>query len=123
MIEADRYRLACQRYIELNPVRASIVSTPGDYPWSSYRANALGGADPILTPHSVYRELAPSEEVRRGASVPTATPVFSSVCRVQKGASDKGRQGQERRSSANDSSPKAIRCYTGRLVATSRSGV
>jgi putative transposase len=36
-------------------------------PWSSYRANALGGADPIITPHAVYCELAPSEEARRGA--------------------------------------------------------
>jgi putative transposase len=67
VVEADRYLLACQRYIELNPVRASIVRTPGDYPWSSYRTNALGGADPILTPHALYRELAPSAEVRRGA--------------------------------------------------------
>jgi putative transposase len=65
LIEADRYLLACQRYIELNPVRASMVRTPGEYPWSSYRANALGGADPIVTPHALYRELGPSEEARR----------------------------------------------------------
>ncbi len=67
VIEADRYLLACQRYIELNPVRAVMVRTPGDYHWSSYRANALGGADPIVTPHAVYRELAPSAEARRRA--------------------------------------------------------
>lgn len=36
LIEADRYLLACYRYIELNPVRASMVVAPGDYPWSSY---------------------------------------------------------------------------------------
>ena len=30
LIEADGYLLACQRYIELNPVRASMVSAPGD---------------------------------------------------------------------------------------------
>ncbi|HLX30627.1 MAG TPA: transposase, partial [Casimicrobiaceae bacterium] len=28
LIEADNYFLACQRYIELNPVRAGIVSDP-----------------------------------------------------------------------------------------------
>ncbi|WP_020506108.1 hypothetical protein, partial [Lamprocystis purpurea] len=37
VIEADSYLLACQRYIELNPVRAHMVHAPGDYPWSSYR--------------------------------------------------------------------------------------
>jgi putative transposase len=43
--------LACQRYIELNPVRASMVSVPGDYRWSSHRANALGRQDSVVTPH------------------------------------------------------------------------
>ena len=51
VIEADSYLLACQRYIELNPVRANMVRAPGDYPWSSYRCNALGGADPIVAAH------------------------------------------------------------------------
>jgi putative transposase len=64
LIEADGYLLACQRYIELNPVRASMVCAPGDYPWSSYRANALGQLDPLLTPHALYRELAGSAEAR-----------------------------------------------------------
>ena len=49
LIEADTYLLACQRYIELNPVRASMVPAPGAYPWSSYQANALGGTDPVVT--------------------------------------------------------------------------
>jgi hypothetical protein len=34
--------LTCLRYIELNPVRAGMVSDPGDYRWSSYRAHAFG---------------------------------------------------------------------------------
>ena len=42
LIQAGTYLLVCQRYIELNPVRAGMVSDPGDYRWSSYRANALG---------------------------------------------------------------------------------
>jgi len=37
-IESDRYLLACSRYVELNPVRAGMVSRPEDYRWSSYRA-------------------------------------------------------------------------------------
>jgi len=48
LIDSDRYCLACYRYIELNPVRAGMVKHPGDYPWSSYRSNALGdGRYPI----------------------------------------------------------------------------
>jgi putative transposase len=67
LIEADGYLLACQRYIELNPVRAAMVEAPGDYPWSSYRANALGIADPVVTPHALYGELAGSADARRAA--------------------------------------------------------
>lgn len=42
VVEAENYLLLCQRYIELNPVRAGMVEAPGDYIWSSYRANGLG---------------------------------------------------------------------------------
>ena len=40
LVDTDRYLLLCYRYIEMNPVRAGMVSTPGAYPWSSYRQNA-----------------------------------------------------------------------------------
>jgi len=36
LIEAETYFLACQRYVELNPVRAGIVRDPAAYPWSSF---------------------------------------------------------------------------------------
>jgi putative transposase len=36
-IDTDNYLLACCRYVELNPVRARMVSKPEDYCWSSYR--------------------------------------------------------------------------------------
>lgn len=67
VIEADPYLLACQRYIELNPVRAAMVAAPGDFFWSSYRANALGERDPVVTPHPVYRDLASSDDARLAA--------------------------------------------------------
>ena len=67
LIEADGYLLACQRYIELNPVRASMISAPGDYPWSSFRANALGETDPVVMPHALYRNLAGSDDARLSA--------------------------------------------------------
>lgn len=37
-ISTDRYLLACSRYIEMNPVRASVVKLPEDYRFSSYGA-------------------------------------------------------------------------------------
>ena len=40
LIDSERYLLTCMRYIELNPVRAKMVEHPGEYPWSSYQANA-----------------------------------------------------------------------------------
>jgi len=36
LIDADEYLQALSRYIHLNPVRAKLVSSPGDYKWSSY---------------------------------------------------------------------------------------
>lgn len=53
-IQEEAYLLACQRYIELNPVRADMVAHPAEYRWSSYRANAQGEADALLQPHPLY---------------------------------------------------------------------
>ena len=53
-IHVGRYLLYCMRYIELNPVRAGVVARPGHYRWSSFRANALGQGDTLLTPHGRY---------------------------------------------------------------------
>jgi putative transposase len=57
LVESERYLLTCCRYIELNPVRAGMVREPGDYPWSSNRANAEGAADPAVQPHECYLAL------------------------------------------------------------------
>lgn len=65
LVQAETYLLLCQRYIELNPVRAGMVSDPGDYRRSSYRSNALGHANAILWPHSLYQALAADDASRR----------------------------------------------------------
>jgi len=52
LVHDEEYLLTCMRYIELNPVRANMVNTPGQYRWSSYRANAQGKDDTLITPHS-----------------------------------------------------------------------
>lgn len=56
-IQTERYLLACMRYVESNPVRAGMVKAPGDYRWSSFRANALGDEDKVVKPHNEYLAL------------------------------------------------------------------
>ncbi len=53
VIDADRYLLACSRYIETNPVRAGIVNAPELYRWSSYAHHAGMHVDPLITDHSL----------------------------------------------------------------------
>jgi putative transposase len=65
LVEDERYLLICQRYIELNPVRAGMVGDPGHYKWSSYRANAFGAEDPFITPHLIYTGLGRHDGERR----------------------------------------------------------
>ena len=57
LVDAENYLLVCQRYIELNPVRAGMVAVPEDYTWSSYKANGFGQHMKLWTPHRVYSEL------------------------------------------------------------------
>lgn len=38
LVERDAYLLELARYVVLNPVRAGMVATPGDWPWSSWHA-------------------------------------------------------------------------------------
>lgn len=64
LVDSDRYLLTCYRYIELNPVRAGMVSTPGDYRWSSYDRNAFGMTDDVITPHAVYVSMGRSDAER-----------------------------------------------------------
>jgi putative transposase len=66
-VTTRRYVLACMRYIELNPVRAGVVRHPAHYRWSSYRANALGEADALVTPHALYCALGRTPGERRAA--------------------------------------------------------
>jgi putative transposase len=51
VIEADRYLLACLRYIDLNPVRAGMVAEPRDWSWSSHRHYVGLAVDPLLHIH------------------------------------------------------------------------
>jgi REP-associated tyrosine transposase len=54
VVDAENYLLICQRYIELNPVRAGMVADLADYAWSSYRAHGMGQPARLWSPHRVY---------------------------------------------------------------------
>lgn len=67
LIDTEAYLLTCMRYIELNPLRAGIVSHPSAYPWSSYRHNALGEPNTLITPYQEYRRLGKTDKERQAA--------------------------------------------------------
>ena len=64
VVQNQKYLMACQRYIELNPVRAGMVSDPADYTWSSYRAHAFGHAARMWRPHPEYLALGKNRQTR-----------------------------------------------------------
>lgn len=67
LTQEDSYLLACQRYIELNPVRANMVQHPAEYRWSSYRGNAQAEPDSQLCPHALYLALGQDNASRAAA--------------------------------------------------------
>ncbi len=67
LIQSERYLLACMAYIDLNPVRAGLVATPGDYPWSSYGHYAGLRTDKLITPHALMWELGNTPFAREAA--------------------------------------------------------
>ncbi len=68
VIDTEQYLFTCMRSIELNPVRAQgMAEHPSEYPWSSYRCNALGEADRLVTPHREYKRLGTTDAQRQSA--------------------------------------------------------
>lgn len=57
LIETDAYLLACMAYIDLNPVRAGMVSDPAEFPWSSHRHYIGQRIDKLVTPHALIWSL------------------------------------------------------------------
>jgi putative transposase len=67
LVDTETYWYRCARYVELNPVRASMVSAPHEHPWSSYHALAYGAADKLVTPHPLYVALGATPLERQAA--------------------------------------------------------
>ena len=66
-VHSERYLFTCQRYIELNPVRAGMVGAPAEFAWSSHRFYAEDRADDAVTPHRLFRGLGRDADARRAA--------------------------------------------------------
>jgi putative transposase len=83
LIQTDRYLLACMAYIDLNPVRAGLVSGPQDYPWSSYGHTTGQRIDKLITSHPLVWELGNTPFAREAAY---AQLVQSGISPVQQAA-------------------------------------
>jgi putative transposase len=60
LVQDDRYLLELARYIVLNPVRAKLVTYPGDWPWSSHAGlTGTRQAPGWASPASIWKRLAP----------------------------------------------------------------
>jgi len=59
-VQTEQYFLACCRYIELNPVRAGMVTQPDHYRWSSYRLRVDDARHDWLDEHPCYTALGES---------------------------------------------------------------
>ena len=67
LVDSDEYLLTCQRYIELNPVRAGLAKAPEDYVWSSHAHYARGSRNPLITDHPLYEALGSNPADRQAA--------------------------------------------------------
>ena len=67
IIQQQEYLFSCQRYIEMNPVRAGMVKHPGKYRWSSYQANGQGIHSDLINCHSLYQSLGRTDAERQMA--------------------------------------------------------
>jgi putative transposase len=68
LVESREHVLSCYRYVEMNPVRAGMVTSPGEYRWSSHAANVgLTDNSSSLRPHCEYLALG-DDTVKRHAA-------------------------------------------------------
>ncbi len=64
LCDRDIYLMNLIRYIHLNPVKAGVVTDPGDWPWSSH-ADYLGRKDPLSDPAWILSLLSSDSEKAR----------------------------------------------------------
>lgn len=67
VVQTDDELIKVMTYGDLNANRASMVSHPREYRWSSYHCYAHGRPDPLITPAPSYLALGNTDEERRKA--------------------------------------------------------
>jgi putative transposase len=59
----DTYLMACSRYVEMNPVKASVVADPSRYRWSSYDEKTVGPIQ-MIDPDPAFLSLGANAKAR-----------------------------------------------------------
>ncbi len=67
LIQTESYLLACMAYIDLNPVRAGLVTEARNYPWSSHGHYVGLRSDRLVTPHALFWALGNTPFTREAA--------------------------------------------------------
>jgi len=67
LVDTDAYLLELVRYMHLNPVRAKMVSSPAEYPWTSHQAYLGTRSDPWVTTDFALAVLASERDAAIGA--------------------------------------------------------
>ncbi len=65
LIDPETYLLNCMTYIEGLPVKEGLAKSPGPYKWSSYKCNAQGRKNPLITMHAAYLGIARGDKQRQ----------------------------------------------------------
>jgi putative transposase len=66
LVERQSHLLELARYVVLNPVRAGMTASAGQWPWSNYRATAgLGSSPPWLESEWTLAQFGPRQGARR----------------------------------------------------------
>ncbi len=77
IIQSESYLLACLAYIDLNPVRAGIAASAGEFGWSSYSHYVGLRTDKIVTPPALYWEMGNTPFAREAAYAEMVTAGIS----------------------------------------------
>jgi len=65
IVDTDAYLLEVMRYMDLNPVRASLSKHPREYAWSSHRRHANGEVEDMVDAHELYENLGETDGERQ----------------------------------------------------------
>lgn len=65
LIDKDNYLIVCGRYIEMNPLRANMVKSLEDYPWSSYKFYACGEKNDLIDSDPLYQDMGKTDKERQ----------------------------------------------------------